>query len=130
MVVAKSFRPRLTVVAFTVLAVVSAVGLTLSGNNTPYAAEVPSAPGPVPAEPSSAAPTSAAPRSASPRSAQPRRTSAQTPPTSAGNGRTSTVATSAIPPDAMLSASDLGAGVTGNEERVDDHGSLATMLTY
>jgi hypothetical protein len=30
----------------------------------------------------------------------------------------------------MLSASDLGSGVTGNEERVDDHGALAMMLAY
>ena len=30
----------------------------------------------------------------------------------------------------MLSAGDVGAGVTGNEERVDDHGSLAATLGY
>ncbi|GIJ62928.1 hypothetical protein Vau01_104440 [Virgisporangium aurantiacum] len=114
--------------AFTVLAVVSSVGLTLSASNTPYAAELPAAPGPVaPAEPSSAAPVTVTPSSASPRSAQPRRTPSATPSTSAVTTPTST---GPIPPEAMLSASDLGAGVTGNEERVDDRGSLATMLSY
>jgi hypothetical protein len=118
----------LAVVAFTVLAVVSAVGLTLSGNNAPYAAEMPSVPGPVaPAEPTSAAPLTVTPASASPPSAQPRRTPSATPSRSVVTTQTST---GPIPPEAMLSASDLGAGVTGNEERVDDHGSLATMLAH
>jgi hypothetical protein len=117
----------LAVVAFTVLAVVSAVGLTLSANNTPYAAEMPATPGPVPAGPSSAAPVPETPTSATPRSAQPRRTPSTSPSTSTVATRTNA---GPIPPEAMLSASDLGAGVTGNEERVDDHGSLATMLAY
>jgi hypothetical protein len=130
--VAKSFRPPYTLAAFAVLAVLSSVALIMGGNVTPYAAETPPIAGSAPVPPTSPTPSSAPPTSASRQSStRPAGTRSSTPPSrkdATGEGKTDPP--TFIPPDAMLSAGDIGPGVTGNEERVDDHGSLGATLGY
>lgn len=112
--------------AFTALATVSAVGLTLSSNTTPYAAEVPSVPGVSSSASGSPAPTSVSPSAPPTRTAPATRTQTKAP---TGNTQTTRAPVTGVPPEAMLSASDLGPGVTGDEQRTDDHGSLSMTLS-
>lgn len=128
---AKSFRPRFTLAAFVVLAILSAVALIMGGNITPYAAETPAPARSASVPPTAATPSSGPPTSASPQTlSQPTRTPSSSPSSPVGNGDTQPAPATFLPPDAMLSAGDIGAGVAGNEERVDDHGSLAATLAY